>query len=410
MDTAIGFREALALTLARVSPLPAEERPLAAAIGRSLAGEIRARVDCPLQATSRRDGYAVFSEDLQHASPEKPVRLPLTGRSEAGDPHGGRIQRGQAHRVTTGAPLPEGADAVLSEEYAVLEGGSVLCRNTAEPGRNVLPRGADVRAGERIAGTGVRLSPALLGLIAASGHAWVPVVGNPRVAVLAAGNELALPGEPLAEGKLYASNLVQISGWLSRFGFPSRGEVVPDRRAAIADALERALSHCDALITCGGAWGSERDLTWRAALELGMEGVYHRVRMSPGKPVGFGLIGGKPLFLLPGGPSANETAFLALALPALLRMRGDRLPAFPRIRVRLVEAVGGERGWTRFVPVRLAAGEETPLAFPLHGGASVLRSLADKQGLLVLPEERAGAAAGEIVWAVLLEVPDSHDR
>ncbi len=409
MDTAIGFREALALTLARVSPLPAEERPLVTAIGRSLAAEVFARVDCPLLATSRRDGYAVFSEDLRYASPEQPVRLRLAGHSGAGDPHGGRIERGQAHRVTTGAPLPEGADAVLSEEYAVVEDGSVLCRNTAEPGRNVLPRGADVRAGERIACKGARLSPALLGLIAASGHARVPVVGNPRVAVLAAGSELALPGEPLAEGKLYASNLVQITAWLSRFGFPSRSGVVPDRRAAIAAALEQALSRCDALITCGGAWGSERDLTWRAALELGMEGVYHRVRMSPGKPVGFGLIAGKPLFLLPGGPAANETAFLALALPALLRMRGDDLPAFARIRVRLLEAVGGERGWTRFVPVRLVAGEETPLAFPLRG-ASVLRSLADKQGLLVLPEERAGAAAGEIVGADLLEVPDPHDR
>lgn len=409
METALGFREAFALTLARVSPLPAEELPLAAALGRSLAAEILARVDCPLHATSRRDGYAVCSEDLRGASPERPVRLHLTGRSGAGDARGGRIGRGQAYRVTTGAPLPEGADAVLSEEYAALEGDAVLCRNTAEAGRNVLSRGADVRAGERIAGVGARLSPPLLALIAASGHARVPVVGNPRVAVLAAGSELVLPGEPLTAGKLYASNLVQISGWLSRFGFPAQAGVVPDRRAAIAAALEQALPRCDALITCGGAWGSERDLTWKAALDVGMQSVYLRVRMSPGKPVGFGLIAGKPLFLLPGGPSANETAFLTLALPALLRMRGDPRPPFPRIRVRLAAAVGGERGWTRFVPVRLAAGEDMLSALPLRGG-SVLRSLADKQALLRLPEERDGAAAGEIVWAELLEVPDPHER
>ncbi|MEJ5357839.1 MAG: molybdopterin molybdotransferase MoeA [Desulfobacterales bacterium] len=408
METAVGFRAALALTLSRVSPLPAEELPLAGAVGRSLAAEILARVDCPLHATSRRDGYAVFSEDLRCAAPGQPVRLHLAGRSGAGDARGGRIERGEAYRVTTGAPLPEGADAVLSEEYAALEGDGVLCRNTAETGRNVLSRGADVRAGERIAEAGARLTPPLLARIAASGHARVPVVGNPRVAVLATGSELVLPGEPLTAGKLYASNLVQISGWLSRFGFPAQTGIVPDRRAAIAAALEQALSRCDALVTCGGAWGSERDLTWKAALDVGMQGVYLRVRMSPGKPVGFGLVAGKPLFLLPGGPSANETAFLTLALPALLRMRGDPLPAFPRIRVRLAAAVDGERGWTRFVPVRLAAGEDVPRAFPLRGG-SQLRSLADKQALVVLPEERNGAAAGDIAGAELLEVSDLYE-
>ncbi len=409
MDTAIGFREALSMTLAHATPLTAEELPLEAALGRTLAGEILARVDCPLHATSRRDGYAVVSEDLRHAAPDNPVTLQVTGRSGAGDALAGRIGRGQAHRVTTGAPLPQGADAVLSEEYAALEGGSLHCRNTAEPGRNILLQGADIRAGERVASPGARLGPALLALIAASGHAQVRVVGNPRVSVIAAGSELVLPGEPLGPGKLYASNLVQISAWLARFGIPCEAGVVADRRGEIARALERALSRCDALITCGGAWGSEKDLTWNAALDLGLKGIYRRVRMSPGKPVGFGLLAGKPLFLLPGGPSANETAFLMLALPALLRMRGEGPPAFPRIGARLAEAVRGERGWTRVVPVRLAAGPDPPEAFPLRGG-SVLRSLADKQALVVLPEERESFAAGEPVTIELLEVPRFHGR
>ncbi len=409
MDTAIGFAEALSLVLAHATPLPAQDLPLAAALGRTLAGEIIARVDCPLHATSRRDGYAVVSDDLRHAAPGNPVTLQVTGRSGAGDALCGRVGRGQAHRVTTGAPLPQGADAVLSEEYAALEGDRLHCRNTAEPGRNVLPRGADIRAGERVAAPGARLSPPRLALIAASGHARVRVVGNPRVAVIAAGSELVLPGEPLGAGKLYASNLVQISGWLARFGIPWEAEIVADRRGEIARALEGALSRCDALITCGGAWGSEKDLTWNAALELGLKGIFRRVRMSPGKPVGFGLLAGKPLFLLPGGPSANETAFLTLALPALLRMRGEEPPAFPRIGARLAEAVRGERGWTRFVPARLAAGPDLPWAVPLRGG-SVLRSLAEKQALVCLSEERESFAPGETVTIDLLEMPHADGR
>lgn len=404
MKRNIGFAEALDLTLERVEPGGAVHLRLAEALGLYLARAVRARVDSPSVSSSRKDGYAVVSADLAGASPARPVRLRLVGSLSAGGEGRLAIHRGEAVRVTTGALLPEGAEAVLSEEYARVAGDELLCTNSAEPGRNIQPAGGDVRAGEEVAAAGSRLTPALLGLIAAAGHAEVPVVAPPRAAVIATGDEVTAPGEPLAAGKLYASNLVEICAWLAAARIPHEAVVVRDDPALIGAAIRERIASADIFLTSGGAWGSEKDLILEVVARMAWEGVYRRVRMGPGKPVGFGRLAGKPFFILPGGPPSNEMAFLQLALPALVRMKGGRPPVFPPQRARLLEPVAGERGWTEFVHARVAEGPEGLGVRPARL-ASRLRSMAEKQALIVIPEEREALAAGETVAIQRLEPP-----
>ena len=402
MKTFIGFTEALELTLANVSAGGVDELPLLAAVGRILTEDVRAKVDSPSVSTSRKDGYAVLPEDLVAASPATPVRLKLVGSRSAGEMRPLSIHSGEAVRVTTGALIPEGNVSVISEEFCRREGETLACLNTAEPGRNILRRGTDVRFGDLVAARGATLIPPLLGLIAAAGHGTVTVHRPPRAAVIATGDEVVAPGEPLPEGRLYASNMVEICGWLAAFGIPFETAIVRDRREDIRAAIESRLPRADVFLTSGGAWGSEKDLILQVLETLNWTGIYHRVRMGPGKPVGFGLLERKPFFVLPGGPPSNEMAFLQLALPALLKMKGDSPRVFPVASARLAATVTGEKGWTEFVHARLETRTDGLHAHPARL-KSRLVSMARKQALIMIPEDREEIPAGEIIAIQLIE-------
>jgi molybdopterin molybdotransferase len=193
MKTFIGFKEALDLTLANVSAGHTEVLPLSRLTGRILAENITSLVDCPSISSSRKDGYAVQSLDLAGASEENPVILNVVGTLVAGETSGIKLNTGQAVRITTGAPLPEGADAVLSEEFCQRNEDKITAIATAESGRNIQARGKDIRRKEPVAEMGTKLSPALIGLLAAAGHESANVYSFPRVAVIATGDEVVAP-------------------------------------------------------------------------------------------------------------------------------------------------------------------------------------------------------------------------
>jgi molybdopterin molybdotransferase len=396
MRAFIGFNEALELTMAHVATCGVQEVALLQAVGRILAGDVVACVDSPSISTSRKDGFAVVSRDLYQAAADAPVALKLAGSLSAGDTQVLRIAAGTTVRVTTGARLPDGADAVLAEEFCRVAGDVVIGTNTASAGRNILRRGTDVAAGARVAGDGEKLSPPLLGLIAAAGHGTVTTYRPPRAVVIATGDEVVAPGEPLPEGRLYASNMVTICGWLAARGIPFETAIVKDRREDIRAAIHSRLPRADVFLTSGGAWGSEKDLILQVLEALNWTGIYHRVRMGPGKPVGFGLLERKPFFVLPGGPPSNEMAFLQLALPALLKMKGDSPRVFPVASARLAATVTGEKGWTEFVHARLETRTDGLHAHPARL-KSRLVSMARKQALIMIPEDRAEIAAGEMI-------------
>ena len=400
MRTHIGFRDALDLTLGAILPMTTEEVPLMASPSRVLARDVFARVDSPSVTASLKDGYAVLSGDLERASSESPVRLELVGSISAGEKRTGVLRPGQAIRITTGAPIPDGADAVLAEEFSRTEGNRVVCFNDAGPGRNVQERGLDVRTGEAVGLAGTRLSPSLVGLLTSAGVSEVPVYRRPKVAVIATGDEIVHSGSKLPHGKLYASNLVEICAWLTVFGMESVSGIARDHADEIKAAIEGVLGTVDALVTSGGAWTGEKDLIVRVLNGLGWKGIYHRVRMGPGKGIAFGLLQGKPVFCLPGGPPSNEMAFLQLALPGLLAMEGWRKPLFPCTKARLTQTVRGDREWTQFIHARFGSetGETTVSPAKLK---SRLQSMAYKETLIVIDEGVEELRAGDRI-----EVPD----
>lgn len=404
MKTFIGFKEALELTLANVRAGDTEIISLQQLPGRVLSEDAVARVDCPSVSTSRKDGYAVRSTDLAAASEQNPVSMQIIGQLAAGDIANLKVASGQAVRITTGAPLPEGADAVLSEEFSRKQEDKIAAHNTAEAGRNIHVRGADIRRGETIAAKDAKLTPALIGLLAAAGLDRAPVYKNPQVAVIATGDEVVAPGNPLPEGKLYASNMVALCAWLSVMGLPCTALLVADRKKEIEKAITRQLPEADVFLTSGGAWGSERDLILDVVEHLNWRGIYHRVRMGPGKPVAFGLMNGKPFFCLPGGPPSNEMAFLQLGLPALLKMKGDQAAPFPVAPARLTASIHGKKDWTDFIHARLEKREGQLWVQPARL-KSGLQSMARKEALIIVPEARSELSAGETVDIQILSPP-----
>jgi molybdopterin molybdotransferase len=413
----ISYNEALQATLERIFPLGVENVALAEASGRTCAGDVFAKVDSPSADVSFKDGYAVRSEDIAAASPEAPVRLQVHGASSAGNPWPGKLEAGTTVRILSGGSLPTGADAVLAEEFTLAEGEQVFAQAPAEAGRNILPRGCDLHTGQRLVQAGDILRPALVALAAAGGHSRLPVARRPRIGVLATGDEVIPPGTPLTDrmqsaGMLYPSNLVNLAAWCTAFGWPVSTALVSDEPANQQRQLSEFLSTQDALLTSGGSWSGDRDLVVRMLDILGWEKIYHRVRIGPGKGVGFGLWHGKAVFCLPGGPPSNYMAFLHLALPGLMRLAGHRESGLTQVSARLEQGVGGQIDWTQFIMGRLERDGERLVFYPQqvsqHSKSSRLVAMAEANGVLSIPEGTSHIPAGTTVPIYQLTVPPSY--
>jgi molybdopterin molybdotransferase len=246
-----------------------------------------------------------------------------------------------------------------------------------------------------------------VGLLAAAGHASVPVYRRPRVAILATGDEVIAPGVPLTPGKLYASNVATLAAWCTGAGLAVSARILPDVREAILAGLQECAAEHDAILTSGGAWNSDRDLVVRLLDELGWHKHYHRVRMGPGKAVAFGLWQGKPVFCLPGGPPSNHMAFLQLALPGLGRLEGRTRPGLPVQAARLASAVRGQREWTQFIHGRLEWSPEGLIVYPMHL-KSRLQEMAGTEAIIQVPEGVEQIPAGAMIDVQLLAPLDAR--
>lgn len=445
----VSFEDALAATLHAITPLATEPTPLQTLVGRVVAEDVIAPMDAPTADVSLKDGYAVRSADVAGASREEPVPLRLVGHVAAGGAYGQEVAPGTTVRVLSGAPLPVGADAVLAEEYAVRDDECVTALADAEPGRNVLFRGIDFERGSCLVSAGTVLRPAQVGLLAAAGYAVVSAVRRPRVGLVAVGDELVVPmhagdgakapahpgdgpvapadsddgavapahpgdgresAEPLlGHGQVFSSNLANMAAWCGHYGLTVSEAVVRDERAALRQTLLAALERSDVVLTSGGAWNSERDLVVGVLDELGWRQSYHRVRLGPGKGVGFGMWRDKYVFVLPGGPASCQMGFVQLALPALHRMMGYARPGGPTRPARLTVSVKGQRTWTEFVEGRFEWDGAELCVVPAKG-RSRLRSMAECECYIRIPEGTEVLEAGTLtVVQVLPDVPGLRD-
>lgn len=398
----VGLDEAQKLTLEYVQPLPIERLELLEGLNCAVAAPHKALVDSPSIDASMKDGYAVISREVADASKDTPVRLELTGHMAAGGNQDVHVTPGATVRVLTGAKIPPGADAVVAEEFVRVDEKGVTVFIDAEPGRNVLPRGSDVAVGQTIADAGQLLTPGLAGLLAAAGHRRVDVVRSPRVAIIATGDEVVALGAPLPEGKLYASNMITLGGWCRRYGLGTDLSIVKDEARELFTALKSAVEASDAIVTSGGAWTGDRDLVARTLEQLGWKQLFHHIRIGPGKAVGFGMLDGKPIFILPGGPPSNLMGFLQIALPGLMRLAGHAQTGLPTARVRLgSELTGRFADWTQFIYGQIDHQEDTPVFHALRN-KSRLRSMSEATAIVAIPEGRTVLAAGSVVAAQLL--------
>jgi molybdopterin molybdotransferase len=400
----VGYREAFEIITSNISTVGTEEVPLDSGTGRIAASDLVARVSYPQTDVSLKDGFAVKSSDVDGASSRRPVYLEVVGSVFAGSGYIGEVTAGHAVKICSGAPIPRGAEAVVSGEFCEEVPEARVCvRADADKGRNVLRAGAEVRAGSTIVKKGGRMLPGYLGLAAAAGLDKAVVYRRPRVAVLGVGDEVVAPGERLHPGQLYASNLVTMEAWLASFGIAYVASVVKDIEEAIQEEMKKYLSAVDVILTSGGAWGSERDLVCGSLDRLGWRELFHHVRMGPGKGIAFGTWEGKPVFCLPGGPASNEMAFLQLALPGLLRMSGDTRHPLQTVSARLTEDIEGRHpAWTEFKDAVLTRESDGGYSVGLYRNRSRLQAIASAKCLLCIPEGETSLRSGQIVPVQLL--------
>ena len=397
----VGLEEALKLTEKHLTLMPPEALPLHECARRIAAEDVYAKINSPSLTASLKDGYAVYSSDVATACEKTPVDLLLAGTVTAGETPGFSLERGQAIRILTGAPLPEGAEAVVSQEFTKAHDHKIIFFADAAPGRNVLKKGTDVGKDEQIVYKGQILTAGHAGLLAAAGLESILVHRLPKVAIVATGDEIIAPGEPFRSGAIFASNLVTLSAFLRFYKIEVVTRIIKDRPDQIRQAISALLAESDVLLTIGGAWEGDKDYALRVLEELGWEAYYHRVRMGPGKAVSFGMLKNKPVFCLPGGPPSNEMAFLQIAFPAILAMAGTRTAALATTRAILTEEVRGQKEWTQFIYADLLEKEDEQYVTPLVS-ASRLKNMAGARALIKIPEGEQVLPRGEKISVQIL--------
>jgi molybdopterin molybdotransferase len=390
----IGTAEARRRVLEAARRLPAEDVELDEALGRVLAEDVRSGLDVPPFDSSAMDGYAVV------AGPEAQLRV--VGEARAGHPAEAAVRPGEAIRISTGAAIPEGCDAVVPVERVEELDGAIRTPST-EPGRHIRRAGEDVASGTTVLRAGARLGPAELGVAASVGRTTLPCARRPRLALLVTGDELARPGEPLGPGRIYSSNGFVLAGLAGEAGAELVArETVPDTADGTQAAIGRALDAADVVVVSGGVSVGPHDHVKGALREHGVEERFWGVRLKPGKPVWFGVRDGTFVFGLPGNPVSASVTFTLFARPLLAAMQGAD-PEPERGTAVLDEAMPGNPQREQAVRVRLRAADDGWHASPTGPqGSHVLTSMLGADALAMVPPGDGGLPAGARVEIELL--------
>jgi len=381
-----------------VRPIERTERmSLAQAAGRVAAADVQSSVFVPPFSRSAMDGYALIAADTVSATADRPARLRILERVFTGNVPTVSVEPGTSVEIATGAPLPNGADAVVMVEETNSGGeGAVEIRARAVAGQNIGKKGADISPGDAVVRAGDFLNPSRVGAVAAVGCAELEVFAQPRVAILSTGNEIIEPGRPLASGQIYDVNRFTLSAVVTAHG----GVAVPQRPAAdTLDALTDALEACagaDLIIFSGCSSVGERDLIVDLVAARG-EMIFHGIAVKPGKPTLFARVNGTPFFGMPGNPTSCLSNAYILLVPFLRAMA--RLPLYaPRtVQARLGRRIVSPAGRHQFYTVHL----RDEAAFPAFKGSGEITSLSQADGYIEIPSDQSTVEEGATVTVTL---------
>ena len=398
--TLISVEEAQRIVLERAKRLDPERVPIERAAGRVLAEPVSALVDLPPFASSAMDGYALRSADTADA----PTRLPIAGRIAAGSPADRALAEGEAMAISTGAAVPEGADAVVPLEQVEESDEAIDVSDPVAQGANIREQAGDVAAGDTILEPGTRLGPVQVAALAAAGVSEAQCTKRPRVGILVTGSELRQPGEPLGPGEIYESNGLLLATALQLAGaVPAQLGVVADDADEHERAIERALLGFDMLVTSGGASVGPHDLVRVTQAKLRVEELFWGVSVKPGKPVAFGVRRDHLVFNLPGNPVSVLVTFELFVRPAVNALVGvpDPLPQYRR--AILGAALNRNPQRDEYVRATTRREGDSVVADPLSGRESHMIARAGRADALVAVEAGAGELpAGEEIRYITL--------
>ncbi|MBI1179606.1 MAG: molybdopterin molybdenumtransferase MoeA [Alphaproteobacteria bacterium] len=374
--------------------MPPESVALPEAHGRVLASDAVSRRTQPPADVSAMDGYAVRAADTDSV----PATLAVVGHAPAGGAFDGTVGPGQAARIFTGGPVPAGADAVVLQEDTQAEGDRVTVRETARAGQHVRRAGIDFAEGDTLLKAGERLTAPMLGLLAAMDRPWVDVRRRPRVAILATGNELVRPGEPVGPNQIVSSNSIAVKALVERYGGVGVDLGIARDDAASLRALAEGARGADVLVTIGGASVGDHDLVKRVLGDAGLEIDFWKIAVRPGKPLIFGRLGDALMLGLPGNPVSAMVCALLFLVPALRRMQGIEPVELPRATAVLGRDLPANRERRDFMRAALERRDGRLVATPFASQDSSVISLFATAGALVIrPPHAPAATAGDTV-------------
>lgn len=393
----------LSRVLADVGVLPVRALPLLDCLGLVCADDVHSTIALPSFDNSGMDGYAVVRADVASASPEHPVVLPVVGSIGAGQADLRILAAGGAAKIMTGAPVPQGCDAVVPYEWTDRGAEQVSIIQAPEPGAHVRGAGRDVAVGDLVVAAGTVLGPRHLGLLASLGLARVPVRPRPRVVVISTGTELREPGTELGHDSIYDGNSFLLAAAVQRVGGVARRVgIVSDDPEVFATALAAELDGADLVVTSGGVSQGDFDVVKAALTPQGV--WFGPVAMQPGKPQGHGHLGGVPILTLPGNPVSAYVSFEVFVLPVLRTMMGLTPRSRPTVTARLTHDVGSPPGKQQYLRGELGHDERRAYVAPVGGaGSHLIGELAAANAFIVVPRETTGLRAGDRVDVLVLD-------
>jgi len=398
--------EHLKRILDSIDTLPAYDQPLLEVMGLPIAEDIMAPLPLPAFDNSGMDGYAVVHRDVAEASEQRPVHLPVVGEIAAGAATIMAMSPGTAVRIMTGAPVPQGCDAVVPVEWTDGGTSTVVIEQAPEVGQHIRRAGEDVAVGDRLVSEGDLIGPRQIGLLASVGTSRVASRPRPRVVVISTGDELREPGEKLGNDSIYDGNSYMLAAAARAAGaIAYRVGIVRDDHEGFAEALSDQLVRADVVVTSGGVSKGAYDVVKEVLQEQGTV-RFDEVAMQPGKPQGFGFVGedGTPIFTLPGNTVSSYVSFEVFVLPALRKMMGRKVLSRPLMRATTTAPLRSFQGKRQYVRARYEVGGEGATVTPVGGhGSHLVGDLSQANALVVLAEEQTTVAPGQPVPVLLLD-------